>query len=384
MKIDITARIHALFQGDTVDFASCLDLFPVLEQAKTTPQEPLYHGEGDVWTHTQMVVNALLADADFATLTASQQRQVFLAALLHDVAKYRTTVVDEHGRIGQPGHSKKGALDARILLWELGLPMREREAICRMIALHQVPFFAFEDNRHGRTPLWLCHQLSWLTDMHLLNMLATADMRGRVCADKSRALDNIALLVELAQEEGCYRTPKVFANAHTRLRYFQGHEVYPDFALQLPQGSRVVLMCGLPASGKNTWVAAHATGLPVLSYDDTRQSLGLKYGANEGLVAQTVLNQAKAYLRQRQDFVWNATHLSTQMRQKNLDVCLAYDAHVRMVYVEADKATLLQRNQARDSSLSNGKLLQMLKHWEVPSVLEAHQLDVHESGSVLV
>ena len=374
---DFTAHIHALFQGEAVDFAACLDLFPILEQAKTTRQDPIYHGEGDVWTHTQMVVTALLADADFAALTLEQQRTVFLAALLHDVAKYRTTVVDEHGRIGQPGHSKKGALDARTLLWELGLPLLEREAICRMIAVHQVPFFAFEDNRQGRTPVWLCHQLSWLTDIHLLSMLAAADMRGRVCADKNRALDNMALLRELAQEEGCYRTPKAFANVHTRLRYFQGHPVYPDFGLQLPQGSRVILMCGLPASGKDTWVAAHAADLPVLSYDDTRQRLGLKYGANEGLVAQTVLEQAKAHLRQRQDFVWNATHLSTQMRQKNLDVCLAYDAHVRMVYVEADKATLLKRNQARDSSLSNRKLLQMLKHWELPTVLEAHQLDVY-------
>ena len=376
MKTNTTAQIDALRQGNQVDFAACLALFPVLEQAKTTPQDPVYHGEGDVWTHTQMVVAELLVLADFQAASKSEQRILFLAALLHDVAKYRTTVINEDGRIGQPGHSKKGALDARILLWELGLPFAEREAVCSLIAVHQVPFFAFEDNRHGHTPQWLCHSLSWQTNVRLLCALAEADMQGRVCADKSRALDNIALLRELAREEGCEQTPKVFANEHTRLRYFQGHEVYPDFALQLPQGSKVTLMCGLPASGKNTWVTQHAGGVPVLSYDDTRQRLGLKYGANEGLVAHTVFEMAKTYLREKQDFVWNATHLSAQMRQKNVAVSLAYDAHVRIAYVEADKATLLKRNQARDSSLSNAKLLQMLKHWEMPSVLEAHQLDV--------
>ena len=376
MKTNTIAQIDALRQGNQVDFAACLALFPVLEQAKTTPQDPVYHGEGDVWTHTQMVVAELLVLADFQAASKSEQRILFLAALLHDVAKYRTTVINEDGRIGQPGHSKKGALDARILLWELGLPFAEREAVCSLIAVHQVPFFAFEDNRHGHTPQWLCHSLSWQTNVRLLCALAEADMQGRVCADKSRALDNIALLRELAREEGCEQTPKVFANEHTRLRYFQGHEVYPDFALQLPQGSKVTLMCGLPASGKNTWVTQHAGGVPVLSYDDTRQRLGLKYGANEGLVAHTVFEMAKTYLREKQDFVWNATHLSAQMRQKNVAVSLAYDAHVRIAYVEADKATLLKRNQARDSSLSNAKLLQMLKHWEMPSVLEAHQLDV--------
>ena len=376
MKTNTIAQIDALRQGNQVDFAACLALFPVLEQAKTTPQDPVYHGEGDVWTHTQMVVAELLVLADFQAASESEQRILFLAALLHDVAKYRTTVINEDGRIGQPGHSKKGALDARILLWELGLPFAEREAVCSLIAVHQVPFFAFEDNRHGHTPQWLCHSLSWQTNIRLLCALAEADMQGRVCADKSRALDNIALLRELAREEGCEQTPKIFANEHTRLRYFQGHEVYPDFALQMPQGSKVTLMCGLPASGKNTWVTQHAGGVPVLSYDDTRQRLGLKYGANEGLVAHTVFEMAKTYLREKQDFVWNATHLSAQMRQKNVAVSLAYDAHVRIAYVEADKATLLKRNQARDSSLSNAKLLQMLKHWEMPSVLEAHQLDV--------
>ena len=380
MKTNITAQIDALWQGQTVDFAACLDVFPVLEQAKTTPQDPVYHGEGDVWTHTQMVVSELLALADFQAASESEQRVLFLAALLHDVAKYRTTVINEQGRISQPGHSKKGALDARILLWELGLQFAEREAVCSLITVHQVPFFAFEDNRHGHTPQWLCHSLSWQTNIRLLCALAEADMHGRVCADKSQALDNIALLRELAREEGCEQTPKAFANEHTRLRYFQGHEVYPDFALQMPQGSRVTLMCGLPASGKNTWVAQHAAGVPVLSYDDTRQRLGLKYGANEGLVAHTVLEEAKSYLRAKQDFVWNATHLSVQMRQKNLAACLAYDAHVRIVCVEADKVTLLKRNQARNSSLSNAKLLQMLKHWEMPTLFEAHQLEVSLNG----
>ena len=380
MKTNITAQIDALWQGQCVDFAACLDVFPVLEQAKITPQDPVYHGEGDVWTHTQMVVSELLALADFQAASESEQRVLFLAALLHDVAKYRTTVINEQGRISQPGHSKKGALDARILLWELGLPFAEREAVCNLIAVHQVPFFAFEDNRHGHTPQWLCHSLSWQTNIRLLCALAEADMHGRVCADKSQALDNIALLRELAREEGCEQTPKAFANEHTRLRYFQGHEVYPDFALQMPQGSKVTLMCGLPASGKNTWVAQHAAGVPVLSYDDTRQRLGLKYGANEGLVAHTVLEEAKSYLRAKQDFVWNATHLSAQMRQKNLAVCMAYDAHVRIVCVEADKVTLLKRNQARNSSLSNSKLLQMLKHWEMPTLFEAHQLEVSLNG----
>ncbi|RYF63485.1 MAG: HDIG domain-containing protein, partial [Comamonadaceae bacterium] len=105
--------------GQDPDFAQCLEAFPQLRLAATTPQDPVYHAEGDVWTHTCMVVRALLAAPAYAQLHRADQEVVFLAALLHDIAKCSTTVIDEAtGRIGQPGHSKKGAIDARIALWD--------------------------------------------------------------------------------------------------------------------------------------------------------------------------------------------------------------------------------------------------------------------------
>lgn len=30
----------------------------LIERMKNTPQNPQWHGEGDVWTHTQMVMDA--------------------------------------------------------------------------------------------------------------------------------------------------------------------------------------------------------------------------------------------------------------------------------------------------------------------------------------
>lgn len=95
--------------GKAPDFNACLAAFPALELAKTTPQDPRYHGEGDVWTHTKMVVEALLALPQYQTADRADQEIVFLAALLHDIAKHSTTVIDPvTGAIGQPGHSRKG------------------------------------------------------------------------------------------------------------------------------------------------------------------------------------------------------------------------------------------------------------------------------------
>jgi predicted kinase len=376
---DIRALVPAA--GALPDYAACLAAFPALEHAKTTPQSPVWHAEGDVWTHTQMVVEALLAQPEYQAAAREDQETVFLAALLHDIAKYSTTDIHpETGHIGHPGHSRKGAVDARIALWDAGAPFDVREAICRLIQVHQVPFHAFEqrasrgpDDQHKATPPeFRVRALSCQLDLRLLTMLAKADMLGRICTDASKALDNIELFRELALEEGCYGTPRAFADAHTRVSYFRGANVHPDYALHQPEGSKVILMSGLPASGKNTWVEQHVGWWPVVSFDDAREELGLRHGKNEGMVAHRAHDKAKTLLRAHEPFVFNATHLSEQMRSRSLDLLYAYHAEVEVVYLERPRAELLARNSKRDSSLTNKTLQAMLVKWEPPMPTEAH------------
>ncbi|PAJ90852.1 metal-dependent phosphohydrolase [Burkholderia ubonensis] len=232
--------------GKAPDFEACLDAFPALEFAKDTPQGS-YHREGNVWVHTKMVVEELLALPAYQAALRAEQEILFLAALLHDIAKYSTTVIDPvTGEIGQPGHSRKGAIDARIALWDAGTPFDVREAICRLISVHQVPFHAFEqrasrgpDDQHkAKTPEFRVRQLSWQLDLRLLTTLAEADMRGRICDDKQKVLDNIELFRELAREEDCYDQPRSFADAHTRVSYFRGADVHPDYPLFQEEGSK--------------------------------------------------------------------------------------------------------------------------------------------------
>ena len=368
-----TLRQLAPLPGRQPDFAACLAAFPQLELAKTTPQHPVYHAEGDVWTHTMMVVEALLDMPAYGEISREQQETVFLAALLHDVAKCSTTVIDPvTGAIGQPGHSRKGALDARIALWDYAVPFAVREAICRLINVHQVPFFALETSRRGVTPEYTVRELSWQVDIRLLAMLAEADIRGRICPEPQRVLDAIELFRELAREDGCYGQRRAFADDHTRVKYFRGADVHPDYALYQEPGSRVIVMSGLPASGKNTWVDKHHPRLPVVSFDDARQALGLRHGKNEGQVGDYAEERARELLRRHEPFVWNATHLSKLMREKTLNLLYQYHAQVELVYLEQPRRELLRRNGQRDTSLSNKKLQAMLWSWEVALPQEAH------------
>ena len=68
-------------------------------------QEPEWHPEGDVWTHTLMVIDkarALNADLDRPRLIT-----VMLGAVCHDLGKPATTAVID-GRIRSLDHEEAG------------------------------------------------------------------------------------------------------------------------------------------------------------------------------------------------------------------------------------------------------------------------------------
>jgi predicted kinase len=349
------------------------NLLTLLATLAITLQDPRHHAEGDVWTHTKLVVEALRSSEDYSVADEDGRFILFYSALLHDIAKAACTRLEPDGRITSPGHSRRGSIDARILLWRANVPFALREAICRIIAVHQLPFFALSGDREGHRPEYLIHWLSWELPIAALCAVAEADMRGRLCADQQTALDEIALFREMAKEEGCLVAPKVFPDPHTRLTYFRSEgTIAPDYPFHQNAGSKVVVLSGLPASGKNTWVAAQCPELPVISFDDAREELGLKHGRNAGAAVHLATDHAKALLRTKSPFIWNATHLSGQMRKKTLDLLYAYDAEVEIVYLESPERVIKSRNRRRDTTLTNAGIEKMLFRWEVPSPIEAH------------
>ena len=89
------------------NFDQWLNCIPELNKLITTPQDPYYHGEGNVWIHTQMVLRALISQDEFAKSGPEEQFILFMTALLHDIAKPETTIIDEiSGRLSQPRHSE--------------------------------------------------------------------------------------------------------------------------------------------------------------------------------------------------------------------------------------------------------------------------------------
>lgn len=348
------------------------------EQMLSTPQDPVYHAEGDVWTHTVMVVDQLLASSGYQTASLGERFVLWMAAMGHDVAKPSTTKDDGQGKIIAPGHSRKGAIDTRLALWEMNVPWGVRETISALITYHQVPFHAFS-SRDQSHPEYIARKVSLDTRIDLLCTLARADLLGRICPDQNKILDEINLFEELAKEMGCLDQPYRFPSPASASRYVLSRgrwgadqDVFEDHSCQ------VWVLSGLPASGKTTW--REEKGLPFVSYDDTRQKMKLRHGQDPMRVAHAVTEQAREFLRKGQDFIWDATHLTMSSREKALNLARQYKAKTHLVCLEAPKDDVFDRNANRQSSLSNQDLAAMTLKWDFPMAWEAGERLVCQSN----
>ena len=352
------------------------------EGLRQTPQSPVNHAEGDVLVHTRMVCDALKRLPEYKELNQRQQHIVYVAALLHDIGKIRTTKFID-GDWHTPHHAPTGSKMARELLWrEYGLCgskelMEIREAICLLVRYHSFPPVAIE----RENPQLRLHRMAanglLVPDFSIrsLCMLCKADMLGRKCDDQQEVLDKVALCEELAKEEGCFDGCYPFPSAYTQRAFLAGRDVWKDRKLYDDCWGEVVLMSGLPGTGKDTWIQQNMPDLPMISLDDIRRANKIPPTAAKGRVANIAREQAKEYLRQHQPFVWNATNITAQMRESLISLFETYHANVRIVYLETDWQTLLERNRSREDAVPPSVIEDMLGKMTLPEACEARKVE---------
>lgn len=360
--------------------STVLDRFE--EDLRKTQQSPIFHAEGDVYVHTLMVCEALKELSEFQELNERQRHILYVAAMLHDIGKISTTVFtddDWHS----PHHAPKGSRMAREILWkDYGLSGRKelvqiREAICLLIRYHSFPPVAInQKNVQLRLHRMAANGvLAPDFSIKMLCILCKADMLGRKCHDQQEVLEKIALCEELAKEERCFESCFPFPNLHVRRAFLSGRDVWKEQDLYDDTWGEVVLVSGLPGTGKDTWIQKNLPDLPMISLDEIRRANKISPMANQGLVANMAREQAKEYLRRHQSFVWNATNITTQMRDSLIGLFEAYHAHVCVVYLETEWQTLLERNHSREMVVPQSVIEDMLGKLVLPEAYECRKIE---------
>lgn len=346
-----------------------LENHPWIKELAETPQDPRHHGEGDVLRHTQMVVREMLSSPAFANRGKEEQDDLLLAALLHDIAKPVTTVIEEDGTIRSPGHSRRGEMMARQLLWAADWPTARREKICALIRYHMLPGHALEQTSPKR--MIAASLVAGWQDLALLSM---ADMKGRIADDEDELMVRHALAVELASELGCLDQPYPFANDHSRFEFFIKENRDPSYAAYDDTAFEVTVMCALPGSGKDTWLSRNYEG-PIISLDALREQMNVDPESNQGTVIQAAYEQARVYMRAKQSFAWNATSLLHQHRIELTGLVDAYGGRVKIVCIDTPASVMLSQNASRSRVVPDDALNRMLSRWEFPDPSECHTLE---------
>ncbi|MEZ4363202.1 MAG: AAA family ATPase [Kofleriaceae bacterium] len=333
-------------------------------------QDPEHHAEGDVATHTRMVCEALLAMPAYAALPATERAVLFAAAVLHDVAKPRCTVV-EQGRIRAPFHAPRGAVMARAILWRMGAPFALREQVVALVQHHQVPFYAIDRPDPRRAAILAAETAR----CRLLTILAEADARGRICKEPQRLLDQVTMFGELCVEHGVLDAPHPFASDHSRFLYYRTPGRDPAYLAHDDTRGEVVLMSGLPGVGKSHYIETRLAGWPRVSLDQLREDLEVDPRDGQGLVAAQAREAARVHLRVGRPFVFDATSLTRKVRARLLDLVTSYRGRTKIVYVEVPADVQARQNRARPRRVPAAAIERMLSLWQVPDRTEAHAVE---------
>lgn len=356
----------------------------LIEAMKQTPQSPKFHGEGDVYTHTMMVCEALKTLPEFNELKEVQQNILYRAALLHDIGKVYTSVLED-GDWHSPNHALKSSKIAREMLFKdngiggMDALMRRREAVCTLARHHSFPAHAidFEDGFFGTLKLHRIASNSLLMpefSIKMLCILAKADTLGRICDDQAEMLEKIEFCKELAIEEGCYEGCYNFPSAQTRRKFLRGDSVWKDSDLYDSTWGTVYMMSGLPGVGKDYTIAKKLGGIPMVSLDEIRRKNKVKATNNQGAVANAAKEFAKDYLRKHESFVWNGTNLTPQMREQLVDLFESYGANVKIIYLERSYDTLSKQNKNRTAVVPQDVIDNMVKKLSPPLAYEAREV----------
>ncbi|MEH1939588.1 MAG: AAA family ATPase [Nostoc sp.] len=354
-----------------IDWSALEAKFDWLRSLADCPQDPRYHAEGNVLIHTKLVCEALVALPQWRALPVKERSVLFAAALLHDVAKPASTQIEADGGITSKGHVLQGAKMAQEILWDLDVPFHQRQAIVALVKYGSLPLWFWDKPNPERAVI----KTSQIIRCDLLGLLAEADVKGRHCDDRVQLLQRIEFFREFCQENDCFDRPRVFSSAHSRFVYFQKEDGNPDYAAYDDTRFQVVMMSGLPGSGKDTWIKENLPDWGVISLDKLRKTMGIDPKDDQGAVANAAKAIAKEYMRNGQSFVWNATNLSRQLRGMLVRLFGSYQASIRIVYLEAAWEELLRRNGDRTAKLPEKVLYRMKNRLEVPDITEAHAVD---------
>jgi tRNA nucleotidyltransferase (CCA-adding enzyme) len=154
-----------------------IEHFPEITAIRGVPQDPEWHPEGDVLTHTSHALDALVGLDEWRGADSVTRIVLTLAVLAHDFGKAvctRTLEREGRQRIVSPGHESESARIAESFLNRINAPRQFISRIVPLVANHMAAFQECTERAVRR----LARRIQPETIEHLGTVI-TADASGR-------------------------------------------------------------------------------------------------------------------------------------------------------------------------------------------------------------
>ena len=396
-KKQLQQWLDSLLVDGTPSFQECVDYlgdyFPLLKEFEKTEQDPIWHAEGNVAVHTEMVLQELyellptVSSIFGEPLTGVERQSLILGALLHDIAKPITTYTCiTTSRIKSPHHEEKGkhylVFNFLKLMGDAYITENVYITVLELVGQHQKPkLLVIKDE-----PNYKFHRLMNDVDYKLLYLLEIADIKGRTCDDKDIQLmyleefkDKCEQLIETTLTFDHEHAPTGFQIkrglydlAHKRVKnisefkskYYENPKAY------------LTLMCGISGSGKSTYIANRIKDNPhhiVISLDDIRAELSYREDqSRNGEVIQLAKQRLKQALAKGSNVIWDATNTRKEFRDVLVQIGLDYNAFVAIQVILNTENNVRKQNVNRKHTVPEYVISKQIKQFQFPTRSEAH------------
>jgi tRNA nucleotidyltransferase (CCA-adding enzyme) len=163
-----------------------IDHFPELARLIDLPQNPRWHPEGDVFTHTCHVCDQAAYLAIEEKMSSRDRTVLLFAALCHDFGKALTTKRNDRGDYISHGHAGEGPLQAETFFERMRAPKWVLEHVKPLIEQHMMPLAFQHAEPTDRSVRRLAHRLK-PSNIRMWATLCQADSRG--CPPHEQRMD---------------------------------------------------------------------------------------------------------------------------------------------------------------------------------------------------
>lgn len=355
-----------------------IDSIPEFAKLKECQQNPVWHGEGTAYEHTRRCIEALENIVGYGTSYEPQNRVLKIAVLFHDIGKGVTTTFTK-GNWHSYGHEIEGEKITRRILWNEY--MDDRERVCKLVRWHMDALNIFNSKNLFNSFYRLATHVDKISDLYKVKL---CDILGSDMQNQEIKNLNIKQ-VEYFSQLGMLLCDSVKTFPIMDAMYFNGKHCLAD-KKGIPT---VVMMIGLPGSGKNTYIDEKYAkdGVKpwvILSRDDIRYELGfcgkdekvVLSSEKEGIVSEVFNERLVNAVKEKKNVVINNINLKRKYRDGYKELLKTYNVWYEYVYAEAP--TLEDNIERRKGQISAQIFEQMIDKFDFPSVEEYQTLHIYK------